>query len=298
LSDPGADAVLHVVRIHTRSEQVDTLLELLCGDDDALRASAWTAPDSTDAWVDAFFDTAAEADAFLARQSPHLQSLADSPPHIARLALPREDWAESWKLHFRATRVSPRIVVRPSWEALPLQPGDAEVVIDPGMSFGTGLHGTTRGCLRLLDTLLAIRPEATVADLGTGSGILAIAAKALGSPWVLACDNDPVAVQTARENARCNGVALDLRELDVLAPDAPLPEADIAIANILASVLITATARIAACVRPGGALLLSGIQPEQAESVCTAYAAAGFAVQETVLLDGWVTLHCERQTIA
>src|SRR5512138_2682 len=128
-----------------------------------------------------------------------------------------EDWGEGWKKDLRPLDVG-RVRVRPSWIADPAPAGSVEVVIDPGMAFGTGTHPTTSLCLAALSDLLAARPAAAVLDVGTGSGLLAIAARKLGAGRVVATDNDPVAVRVARENAAANGAALELgdRPLDAL----------------------------------------------------------------------------------
>ena len=118
--------------------------------------------------------------------------------------LEEEDWANAWKQHYRVLRVGERTVVVPSWLQHEAQPGDVVLHLDPGMAFGTGLHPTTQLCLRLLERY--VQPGQRVLDIGTGSGILAIAAAKLGAGPVLALDNDPVAVTVAAENIERNGV--------------------------------------------------------------------------------------------
>src|SRR5512138_3648472 len=120
-----------------------------------------------------------------------------------------EDWGEGWKKHFAPLDVG-RVRIRPSWIAAPPPPGAVEVVLDPGMAFGTGSHPTTSLCLAALSQLLAQRPGASVLDVGTGSGILAIAAHRLGARRVAANDDDPKAVEVARENARRNGAPVEI----------------------------------------------------------------------------------------
>ncbi len=184
-----------------------------------------------------------------------------------------EDWGEGWKKEFRPLDVG-RVRVRPSWIDAPPPPGVVEVVIDPGMAFGTGSHGTTALCLEALSDLLAARPGATVLDVGTGSGLLAIAARKLGAARVAANDVDPKAVEVARENAAANGVALEIVE-------APLPAIagtfDVVVANILANTLLELAPEIAAKLAPGGVVLLSGLLHPQEEEVRRAYAALGLA---------------------
>ncbi|MBR1608736.1 MAG: 50S ribosomal protein L11 methyltransferase, partial [Kiritimatiellae bacterium] len=160
--------------------------------------------------------------------------------------LPREDWAESWKKQFRVIRVSRRVTVRPPWEEYePSSPDEIVVVIEPGMSFGTGLHETTQGCLSILEKL-AGEPNGTargVADLGCGSGILSIAARKLGFSPVAGVDYDAAAVRVSAENAAANGVAdASFAQCDVTCD--PIPGAEIVVANILAPVLKAAAPRV------------------------------------------------------
>jgi ribosomal protein L11 methyltransferase len=185
--------------------------------------------------------------------------------------VPDEDWGEGWKKDFKALDVG-RVRVRPSWIDAPPPPGSVEVVLDPGMAFGTGTHPTTSLCLAALSDLLAARPGATVLDVGTGSGLLAIAAHKLGARRVAASDNDPVAVEVARENARRNGAAL---ELTGAAVDEIAGTFDVVVANILANVLVELAPALAARVAPGGVLLLSGILGPQEEEVRRAHVEAG-----------------------
>lgn len=202
----------------------------------------------------------------------------------------RQDWAESWKRFFHAQRVSERIVVKPSWEAFAARPEDCIVEIDPGLSFGTGLHGTTRACLRFLDAWQRHQPRSSMLDMGCGSGILAIAAAKLGFPSVTAMDNDPDAVRVARANAVNNGVAdrIECIQADVAEHKIDRPY-DLVLANLLAGILIACVDRITDAVSPtpGSGLVLSGILEEQYEAVRSAYAASGFAEQESLVLEGW-----------
>jgi ribosomal protein L11 methyltransferase len=182
-----------------------------------------------------------------------------------------EDWGEAWKKGLSPLTVG-RVFVRPSWIAAAPPPGAAEVVLDPGMAFGTGTHPTTSLCLAALSDLLAERPGASVLDVGTGSGLLAIAAARLGAGRVAGNDVDPVAVQVARENAARNGVALELTAAPVEALRGPF---QVVVANILANTLAELAPAVAAQVAPGGALLLSGLLEGQEEEVRGAYLAAG-----------------------
>jgi ribosomal protein L11 methyltransferase len=182
-----------------------------------------------------------------------------------------EDWGEGWKRHFRPLDVG-RVRVRPSWIETPPPAGAVEVVLDPGMAFGTGTHPTTSLCLAALSDLLGARPGASVLDVGTGSGLLAIAARKLGAGRVAANDEDPVAIGVARENAARNGAAVEL----TLDPVEAIPGTfDVVVANILANVLVALAPALAGKVAPGGALLLSGVLGPQEDEVRAAHVARG-----------------------
>ena len=172
-------------------------------------------------------------------------------------------------------RVGPRLVTNPPWEAFTPQAGDAVVTLDPGMAFGTGTHGTTRLCLEALAGLFeGAAPPRRVLDVGTGSGILAIAAAALGAEEVLACDIDAEACRTARENVAANGVA-DRVEVT----DRPLEELtggfDVVLANILAEENIRLAELLVSRLAPGGTLILSGIREEKEALVSAAFGRFG-----------------------
>jgi ribosomal protein L11 methyltransferase len=185
--------------------------------------------------------------------------------------VPDQDWGEAWKRGLTPLSIG-RAFVRPSWIDAPTPSGMAEIVLDPGMAFGTGTHPTTSLCLAGLSDLLAARPGASVLDVGTGSGLLAIAARKLGAGRVAGNDNDPIAVRVACENAALNGVALELDERPVQLQPGPF---DVVLANILANTLVELAPAIAAQLAPGGVVLLSGILTPQEEEVRAAYLAAG-----------------------
>jgi len=185
--------------------------------------------------------------------------------------VPDRDWGETWKEGLGPISVG-RVFVRPSWVAVSAPEGAVEVVLDPGMAFGTGSHPTTALCLAALSELLVEGAGASVLDVGTGSGLLAIAAHKLGAREVHANDVDPVAVEVARENAARNGVEV-LFSGEKLAS---LPgRFDLLVANILANTLVELAGEVASHLAPSGRAILSGILLPQEAVVRRAYLAAG-----------------------
>ena len=278
---------LYRARIRVRREALDDLMEVLAVMDPA--PTSWEDMESGEAWVETC-DLDHAALLRRAREMADLVGSYDGRVHAADIErIEPEEWTDAWKRFFHTARVSDRIVVHPVWEPLELEPGDIVIDIDPGMSFGTGLHPTTRSCLRLLDEAAAAAGGlGSVLDLGCGSGILAIAAAKLGAPSVAALDFDADAVGVARENLAANGIPASVATVargDVLSD--PLPSASVVVANILASVLIDAAPRIAASVEPGGALILSGILETQFEEVEKAYRACGFSCEHAIVDAEW-----------
>jgi ribosomal protein L11 methyltransferase len=177
-------------------------------------------------------------------------------------------WRDGWRAYFKPTRVGERLVVRPTWEAYAPEPGDVVLTLDPGQAFGTGTHETTR--LLLIELQQRVTSGGAVLDVGTGSGILGIACLLLGAARVDAVDNDPLAVDAARENAALNGVASRLQAS--LTPVAQLTEHyPLVLANIEARVLVPEAAAIAARVADSGVLLLSGLLHGDVDAVRAAY---------------------------
>ncbi|HLG71032.1 MAG TPA: 50S ribosomal protein L11 methyltransferase [Chloroflexota bacterium] len=202
--------------------------------------------------------------------------------------LREEDWANAWKEHYHTRKVGRRLVIKPSW--LSYEPAADEVVVelDPGMAFGTGLHPTTDSCLQLLEDL--VHGGERVLDLGTGSGILSLAAAGLGCGPILALDVEPIAVETAASNTRSLGSGIVVRQgtLPLAAPQ----QFDLVLANIIARVLVDLASELAAVLAPSGRLLASGIIAEKEGDVLNAFSAVGLAVERRVQSGDWVTLVC------
>jgi ribosomal protein L11 methyltransferase len=199
-----------------------------------------------------------------------------------------EDWANAWKSHFTVHRIGRRTTVRAPWHDADPAPGEVTVVLDPGMAFGTGLHPTTRLATLLLEEEL--RPGMAVLDVGAGSGVLAIAAALHGAARVDAVDIEPVAVRASRENADRNGVGDRVRVAEG-SVGAPFPGPyDLVLANIIARILIDLADGLAAAVRPGGTLVLSGvIEPREAD-VRAAFDGRGLAYDRRQQIEDWIGL--------
>ncbi len=185
-------------------------------------------------------------------------------------------WQDSWKAFFRPVQVSPRLAVCPSWEAWTPQDPEVKVIgMDPGRAFGTGTHETTRLCLRLLDRVLATAvPPGPLLDVGSGSGILSVAAALLGVRRVIAADIDLLAAEATRENAERNGVGSRVLVLcgDLRSVRGTYP---IAVANILYQVLLGLAPVLSGKVAPGGTLLLSGMLAPELDSASRVYGEKG-----------------------
>jgi ribosomal protein L11 methyltransferase len=237
----------------------------------------------------------------------HLRQIsAGSLSEVTVRRLAEADWANAWKEYYHVTRLGQRTVIKPSWREYTPQPDEAVVELDPGMAFGTGLHPTTRNCARALEE--ALRPGDRVLDVGTGSGILAIAALKLGAASVLALDVSPVAVEVARANAAANGLAPDRIEVRLATlegaagePFVPLPEGlailgaeigtyDVVVANIIARVIARLAPALLRATRPGGTLIASGIIAERRHEAEEPLRAAGLRHIRALVEGDWVTL--------
>ncbi|HEU0265099.1 MAG TPA: 50S ribosomal protein L11 methyltransferase, partial [Geobacterales bacterium] len=206
--------------------------------------------------------TMARIDEFLRQES----TLANQPipkPQISVIG--EEEWSDSWKIHFKTTRIGRHLIIKPSWEEFTASANDIVLELDPGMAFGTGSHATTRLCLEALEEIygtLAVDSPRELLDVGCGSGILAIAGACLGASHVVAIDIDPDSVSATAANALANGVGEK-----VVASATPLEEVRgefaVVVANILAEELVRLSLPLVERLARGGYLVLSGILLEK-----------------------------------
>jgi len=243
----------------------------------------WQLEDSQDGTVSFYGETPEDLRSFRESVKAALDSVGVGQGYeFTEEWISANDWENSWKRYFHAERLSDRIVVRPSWEEWQGKEGDLQVVIDPGMSFGTGLHQTTRACIRFIDKLSG--SGGSMLDAGCGSGILSIAGAKLGFEPVLAIDNDPVAVECAAKNFSVNGVegliGVECVPLGELLHRKPF---DVVVVNILAHVIESNAELIVSLLKPAtGRLVLAGILNTQFDGIAECFAGYGLRLIEQI----------------
>jgi ribosomal protein L11 methyltransferase len=255
-------------------------------------------PATVRGYISALDQVAADAAVSRVREAlGHLQAFELRPiGELVTRVVHEEDWAEAWKQHFPVMRVGQRFVIRPTWREY--TPGLADVVLnlDPGMAFGTGLHPTTRLCLAGIEAWgeSALMSDARVLDVGTGSGILAIAAALRGASHVLAIDIDPLSIETTKANAVANGVE---PLITARVGSLPLPEPaqfHLVVANLISGLLIELAEELAQTVWPGGRLLAGGIYKDRESEVQSALESAGLGIVGRRTDEDWVALEALR----
>lgn len=233
-----------------------------------------------------------------AKKKALLQSLKQLssayPVQIEERVTEPEDWLSAWKSHFGVLEIGERLVIKPSWLSdCPIPPDKIVIQIDPGMAFGTGLHSTTRLCLLGLQSQL--KPGMSVLDLGTGSGILAIAATKMGASSVLALDTDPTAVKVAEENVNVNGVAgiVQVRKgtLNVTNSKKLKGRFALAVANITSRAISDSARSLARVLKPSGKLIVSGITTDGLDMVLISLAVVGFTIESIACDKEWYAVY-------
>lgn len=255
------------VDLSTWTDDFKSVLEVYCaGPEDLKQKSAWI-DEFKSLWEDIIGETIT----------------------VKQDVITRENWAETWKKYFHPKMISERICIKPSWEDLPFEAPECVIEIDPGMSFGTGQHGTTAVCLQFIDSLTPQIPGASFLDIGCGSGILSIAAAKLGFTRVTAFDFDPIAVECAQENVALNGVP----EINVFVGDisnyiTPSPF-QVVVANLEARILLPNLQQIVNCVDRTKTtyLIISGILVKEYEEVSAAFLGQGFSEITATTMAEW-----------
>lgn len=203
-----------------------------------------------------------------------------------------EDWANAWKDYYHVTHIGQRLVIRPSWREYVPKDGEVVLELDPGMAFGTGLHPTTRLCLEQVE--LHTMAGMHVIDVGTGSGILALAAAKLGAADVYCIDNSSVAVESATANAAINAVSdrvsVVLGILDETEAERMAGQYDLVLVNILAHIIGGMASQLAQVMKPGGLLIASGIIEARRPEAEQPLLAAGLTLVDQAMIDDWLVL--------
>ncbi len=235
---------------------------------------------------------------FVPSQDKRLKPLYEALWHLGQMRpLPEpqvrevkeEEWAEAWKAHYEPQHIGHRLVVCPSWQRYAPSPSEVVIILDPGMAFGTGLHPTTRMCLEALEEHLSRRAE--VLDLGTGSGILAIAAAKLGASAVLALDTDPLAVKIAKKNVLANGVGRTVKVKEGSQEMAKGSLFDLIVVNILARTIADLIAKgLLDHLKPEGLLIAAGIMKSEEEEARKTLRERGLKELIPLQKGDWVTL--------
>lgn len=251
--------------------------------------------------LQAFFEECPERDRYRDRIAAAMEELCRlNPSWEIRVgdisSVQQQDWAENWKQNFPVQRIGPRLVIKPTWETFEASEQDRVIEIDPGMAFGTGTHGTTLLCLEVVAELFARpHPPVSMLDVGTGSGILSLAAAALGCQQVLGCDIDAEACQVARDNISHNGYG-DQIEITSLPLEQLSGTFDLVIANILAEENVRLKHHLLERLAPGGHLILSGILREKEAFVREHFHDPNLQLLPTRYQDDWICLvYCKSE---
>jgi len=286
------------IRVHAQRAQVDSVEATLLAhgalsvtlQDDAdqpiLEPELGTTPIWDETQIIGLYEANQNSEQLLKRLNNHYQNLSGQPLPSHKLEiLEDKDWVRAWMEDYHPMQFGQRLWVCPSWKTPP-QPDAVNLMLDPGLAFGTGTHPTTDLCLRFLDA--EVEGGELVVDYGCGSGILGIAALLLGAKEMVGVDIDPQALTATRDNAGRNNISDDL--YDVYLPQKnPEVKADIMVANILAGPLQSLAPDIARLTRSGGKLALSGLLAEQAEEVSQCYS-QWYEMNAPQQLGDWVCL--------
>lgn len=287
---------LFVTVTERESEDILELLSLCFGEEDYAIGTT-EIDEKADRWEASIYMMLTDEDEVRARFA---ETIAEGYPtlEIEREVLPDIDWIAKSLEGLKPVRAG-RFLVHGSHDRDKVRSGDLAIEIDAGQAFGTGHHGTTAGCLEVIESVVRAHPPRNALDLGTGSGVLAIAVYKLRKIPVLATDIDPIATRVARENAKLNGISSGMSfetapgfYSAAFRKHGPF---DLIIANILARPLIKIAPQLVTHLSPGGDVILSGILASQRWKVIAAYSGAGLAHVKTIWRNGWVTIHLRHE---
>jgi ribosomal protein L11 methyltransferase len=249
--------------------------------------------------VQGFFSEKVAGEALLEALNRYVHNLADLFPHLGTplpqlIHITNEAWQDGWREHFPPIAVGKRFLLLPPWESPPTDTNRTIIVINPSMAFGTGHHGTTQGCLEAIELLYEQygAPDRAL-DLGTGSGVLAIALAKLGARRLWATDIDPIALTEAQKNSEANDVAGSIQLSDLPIERLPHPFTLI-VANLFSATLVSLVPTLSSALAPKGHLILAGIQLDQEHDVLTAYSAPEWNLVTRFPKEEWVTLVMQR----
>jgi ribosomal protein L11 methyltransferase len=286
---------LYVSTTEKQAEEILDLLSEVFGEED-FAIGTTEIDEKKDIWEASVYMMAEdEADVRSRVEEALAQAFPDAA--LSREVIPDVDWVTKSLEGLKPVRAG-RFLVHGSHDRDKVRMGDIAIEIDAGQAFGTGHHGTTAGCLEVIDRVVRARKVRNALDLGTGSGVLAIAVRKLRNIPVLATDIDPIAVRVAAENVRRNGIASGIRTVTApgfhstaFSENGPF---DLIIANILARPLIRMAPQLVTNLAPGGSVILSGILASQRWKVIAAYNGAKLRHVRTIWRNGWVTIHLDR----
>lgn len=250
------------------------------------------------ALINAYFDKSQkdqpDADLILTQLKSYLQELAEifevDLPSIETTFIEDEDWSRTWKEHFKPFAIIPGLVIVPTWEQYQAKDQEQIIVMDPGMAFGTGHHATTSLSLQLLKGALTGRANTSVLDVGTGTGILGMAAALFGASRVMAIDNDPEAVSAAKKNCEINNLQ-QVMEVEITPLASLTAPFSLVIANIVHDVLLELAPELGRLTADGGQLILSGILTgQQVTNIISCFTALGFSLDRQEQKKEWAAL--------
>lgn len=290
---------LFAVILHTNKTDA-SCVEEFASIIEPINLSTLSTPESDEVIVTLYFEDKESANIAEKRITDELPSwnnlFETTVPSVSRQTIRKENWAEIWKQYFHTFKASKRLVVKPSWEEYKPKTDEIILEIDPGMSFGTGRHGTTKACLQFIDELSEQFKNKPLLDAGCGSGILSMGASLLSYKDIDAFDYDPQATLIAKENFARIGADVSLSQED-LAEYIPKRTYPFIVANILAVILVQNAEKIVTALEkaPDARLLLSGILHEQYPELKTRFESLGLQEVETRRIDEWTSALFKRK---